>query len=131
MYVYYNPNPIGKRVGDCVIRGISLVTNQTWDDTYIDICMTGYELKDMPSSNNVWESYLSRNGFVRRMLPEECPICYTVKEFCKDHPIGVYLLATGSHVIAVCDGLYYDAWDSGDEVPVYYWQEERSNDGKF
>lgn len=29
-YVYYNPNPSKKLVGDCVIRGISILTNQSW-----------------------------------------------------------------------------------------------------
>lgn len=55
MYKYYNPNPAGLSVGDCVIRAISKLTNQTWDETFIDICMMGYELKDMPSANHVWE----------------------------------------------------------------------------
>jgi hypothetical protein len=49
-------------------------------------------------------------------------MCYTIKEFCKDHPIGDYLLGTGSHVVAVLDGNYYDTWDSGSEVPIYYFK---------
>lgn len=121
MYKEYNPNPTGKQVGDCVIRGISIITKQTWDNTYIDICLMGYELKDMPSSNFVWESYLSKKGFHRNILPNRCPNCYTVNDFCLDNPKGIYLLTTGSHVIAVVDGNYYDAWDSGSEIPVYYW----------
>lgn len=126
MYRYYNPNPLGKQVGDCVIRGISRITNQSWEDTYIGIVLQGYKLKNMPSANEVWENYLSERNFKRMMLPDTCPICYTVKDFCIDYPEGVYLLATGSHVVAVEDGNYYDAWDSGNEVPVYYWKYERS-----
>jgi len=34
------------------------------------------------------------------------------------------ILATGTHVIAVGDGNYYDTWDSGQEVPIYYWRKE-------
>lgn len=127
MYVYYNPNPTGKQVGDCVIRGISKFTKQSWNETYIGISVVGYELKDMPSANHVWENYLSEQGFHRKMLSDTCPICYTVQEFCKDHPKGSYLLATGSHVIAVEDGDYYDAWDSGNEVPIYYWYKKGAN----
>ena len=60
------------------------------------------------------------------MLPDQCPICYTVEKFCWEHPRGLFLLATGSHVVAVENGDYYDAWDSGNEVPIYYWEYERS-----
>ncbi len=123
-YIFYNPNPSQKMVGDCVIRGVSRVTHQNWDDTYMDICMCGYAMKDMPSSNNVWENYLIKNGFIRTLLPDTCPNCYTVRDFCLDFPHGTYLLATGGHVIAVENGDYYDAWDSGNEVPIYYWKEK-------
>ena len=126
MYVYYNPNPSGKQVGDCVIRGVSKVTGQSWDETYLDICYVGYRTKDMPSANTVWESYLTAKGFKRTLLPDTCPICYTIEEFCRDHKFGLFLLATGTHVVAVENGDYYDAWDSGSEVPIYYWAKERS-----
>lgn len=125
MYVYFNPNPKDKLVGDCVIRGISKVTGLSWDEVYLGICMSGYESKDMPSSNDVWGSFLLSKGFKRNLLPDTCPYCYTVKDFCNDHQVGIFLLATGSHVVAVEDGDYYDAWDSGNEVPMYYWELER------
>lgn len=124
MFVYFNPNPVGKHVGDCVIRAISRLTNQDWEKTYMEIALHGYMLHDMPSANYVWGAYLFENGFRRYVIPNTCPDCYTVKDFCKDNPYGMYLLATGSHVVAVQDGNYYDAWDSGDEVPIYYWQKE-------
>lgn len=122
-FVYYNPNPDKNLVGDCVIRAISKVTNQSWSDVYIGICVQGYIDKDMPSSNAVWGNYLKECGFRRRIIPNTCPDCYTVKQFCKDHSYGVYLLATGTHVIAIENGNYFDTWDSGDEVPIYFWQE--------
>lgn len=127
-YVYYNPNPSGKRVGDCVIRGISKVTNQSWEDSYMDVCLTGYRMNDMPSSNAVWSAYLLSNGFVQHALLDACPDCYSVIDFCTEHPAGTYLLGTGTHVVAVVDGDYYDAWDSGFETPVNYWQRRDGDD---
>lgn len=79
---------------------------------------------EMPSSNAVWAAFLYREGYRRHVIPNTCPFCYTVKQFTLDHPSGRYLLATGSHVVAVIDGDYYDTWNSGDEIPIYYWKKE-------
>ena len=124
-YIPYNPNPSGNYVGDCVVRAISKVTGKEWDDTYVGLAVTGFTLKDMPTANHVWGTYLKNHGFKRVALPAACPDCYSVSEFCDDNPTGRFILATGSHVIAVSDGDYYDSWDSGDEVPVYFWVKEK------
>lgn len=123
-YIPFNPNPFEKATGDCTVRAISMMTNQDWDDTYWGLAIMGFVLKDMPSNNEVWGAYLRKNGYVRDVIPNTCPDCYSVKDFCEDNPDGRFLLATGSHVIAVEDGDYYDAWNSGNEVPIYYWYKE-------
>lgn len=79
---------------------------------------------DMPSSNAVWSAYLKSGGYTKNIIPSTCPDCYTVKQFCEDNPRGDFLLATGTHVVAVKDGNYYDTWDSGDEVPAFYFSKE-------
>ena len=122
MFVYTNPNPNKKLVGDCVIRAVSIVLDQTWLETYDGITAVGRELRDMPSSNAVWDAYLRDRGYVKHIIPDTCPECYRVSDFCWDHPSGDYLLATGTHVIAVLNGDYYDTWDSGDEVPIYFYE---------
>lgn len=125
MHKYYNPNPQAARVGDCVIRSVSFATGQTWEKTYLDLCVYGLIYCDLPSSNNVWGRYLRDKGFRRYMVPDTCPSCYTVKQFTEDHPKGEYILAISGHVVAVKDGNHYDTWDSSDEVVVFYWTKER------
>lgn len=126
MFVQYNPNPQGNYVGDCVIRAIAKVTEKDWDSTYLAVAMQGFAMKDMPSANHIWGAYLKSQGFRQYALPNTCPDCYTVQDFCEDYPSGVYLLATGSHVIAVESGNYFDSWDSGSEIPIYYWKREEN-----
>ena len=123
-YIFKNPNPRNKLVGDCVIRGISILTDKTWENIYIQIAYQGYKMYDIPSSNEVWGAYLKSIGYVKYTIPNTCPDCYSIKDFCRDNPKGKFLLATGSHVVAIIDGDYYDTWDSGDEVPIYYFKKE-------
>lgn len=122
MFQKYNPNPISARVGDCTVRAISKLLDQSWYKTYIDLCIYGLVHCDMPSANIVWGDYLIHKGCTRHLIPYYCPFCYTVEDFCKDYKKGSYLLAISGHVVAVVDGDYYDSWDSGKEVPVYYWK---------
>lgn len=122
MFIYYNPNPERRTTRDCVIRAISKLTGYDWERTYIGICLQGLLMHDMPDSNYVWSEYLLHHGFIRTPIPNTCPQCITVRTFCEDHPEGSYILAIDGHVVAVVDGDYYDTWDSGDEVPLYYWK---------
>lgn len=124
MWIEFNNNPYNKRVGDCVIRAISKVLNQRWEDTYIDLCIQGFMMGDLASSNSVWSAYLKHKGFKRHTI-EDCPDCYSVDDFCREHQNGVYVIGTGSHAVAVVDGCYYDAWQSGQETPVYYFEKEK------
>lgn len=123
-FVNYNPNPNGVLVGDCVIRAISKLTGQDWDSTYIDLLLQGFVMKDMPSSNAVWGAYLTNKKYKRGVIPNTCPDCYTVEDFANEHPKGAYLLSIGTHVVTVVDGDYYDSWDSGKEIPVYYYHKK-------
>jgi len=124
MFIRTNPNPASNLVGDCVIRAISILTNKSWDYVYDEIALQGKLMYDMPSSNAVWGAYLHEEGYKRKVIPDTCPNCYSIYQFCEDHPRGKYLLATGTHVVTVIDGDYYDTWDSGDEVPIYYFTKE-------
>ena len=67
MYIEYNSNPENKLVGDCVVRAISKVTDQDWERTYMEVCVQGFMMHDMPSSNSVWGGYLFTKGFRRKI----------------------------------------------------------------
>jgi hypothetical protein len=121
MFIRWNENPTGRFVGDCAVRAVSLALRTSWEDAYEMLVTNGFQMGDMPSSDSVWGATLRQHGFRREAIKNTCPDCYTVKDFCKDYPKGRFLLALDGHVVAVADGNYYDTWDSGNELPIYYW----------
>lgn len=124
MHMPYNPNPRHNRVGDCAVRAVARATDQDWETAYTGLYVKGYSMGDLPSANAVWGAYLRDKGFKREIIPNTCPDCYTVQDFCEDHPHGMYVLALDGHVVTVYDGDYFDTWDSGNETVLYYWYKE-------
>ena len=127
MYVFLNPNPKNKIVGDCVIRAISILLSQDWITTYIGLAIQGYIDADLPSADSVWNNYLMHKGFKRHNVSDQCPDCINVREFAEQNPEGRYLLFVGGHVVTVIDGSYYDTWDSGDKTVFYYFQQKHKS----
>lgn len=124
-YKFYNANPDGKLVDDCVIRALTLALDMDWDSVAVQLCLYQLKMHDMPNSNALWDKLLKDHGFNRYIVPDTCPDCYTIRQFTQDFPVGLYVLATGTHVVTVKDGDYLDTFDSGDYVPVYFYQKER------
>ena len=117
----YNPNRYGRKTTDCSVRAIAKALGLTWQEAFGLIADRASEVEDMPDANHVWGSVLEAHGFRRFIIPNTCPDCYTIREFAIDHPTGMFVVGTGTHVVTVIDGDWYDAWDSGNEVPIYYY----------
>ena len=105
MYVPFNPNPINRKTEDCVVRAIAKVLDIPWEKAYMELSVKGLELCDWGNSNSVWGEFLKDKGFVREIIPDTCPDCYTVEDS-----------------VAVVDGSYFDTWQSGDQVPIYAYR---------
>lgn len=132
MWTEYNPNPVGRKVGDCAVRAVAKALDTTWEQAYIMLMKNGFQMGDMPSSNSVWGSVLRQHGFSMKALPDSCPDCFTIDDFCEECPEGVFVIGTGNHVATVIDGVLYDSWDSGKEIVQYIWyktkkEEEQTN----
>lgn len=120
-WIKYNPNPYNSRVGDCAVRAISKALEQDWETTYTGLTLYGYMRCDLPNANHVWGAYLKSKGFKQYIIDNDKEI-YTVNDFCNDNPCGTYILAIDGHVVCVVDGHFYDTWDCGSEIPIYYWR---------
>lgn len=123
MWIEANPNPAKKHVPDCVIRAICIALNKPWlevsDELYFQFARREYSVT---CDDNIWGHYLYSLGFEPFLLPSTCPKCVTVNEFTKMYPKGVYIIGTGKHAVAIIDGNYYDSWDSGNEIPSFFWR---------
>lgn len=123
MWIYANPNPARKQVPDCVIRAICIALDKTWtevsDELYFSYARRYFSVT---CDDAIWGRYLYDYGFEPFLLPHICPKCVTIDEFTKMYPRGTYIIGTGSHAVAVIDGNYYDSWDSGQEIPSFFWR---------
>ena len=121
-YVEFNNNPCGRRVGDCSVRAISKALGMGWESTHLMLDVNAISMGDMPSADSVLSATLRQHGFYKHLVKEYT----TVEDFCEEHPEGTFVLFLGGHVVTCIDGDYYDSWDSGKEVPKYYWSKEEA-----
>lgn len=122
MWIKANPNPCGKEAPDCVIRAIAIALNMSWFQVFDELCSVARSDCNMPSADTVWGHYLYLKGFEPFILPQNCPRCITVQAFTEIFPNGTYIIGTGNHAICVINGNYYDSWNSGEEVPSFFWK---------
>ena len=104
----FNPNPRAAKVGDCAVRAVAKALGIDWYQSYVELA----------------SEVLRRHGFRRAAIPAECPDCYTVGDFIREYPDGIYVVALKNHVVAVENGVLYDTWNSMDENPIYFWRRE-------
>ena len=57
-FIKYNANPKGWKTGDCVVRGIAVGTQQTWEQVYDDLVNIGRKKCRMPNEEIVYSKYL-------------------------------------------------------------------------
>ena len=120
---YYNPNPMKKTTGDCVVRAMCKATGREWDDVYRELFVIGFELKVMPNSDEAWKAFLIQNGFIYHKIPvKKGSKRPKVNEFAKNNKQGTYVLRVANHLVTCQEGYYYDLWDSGSCALYGYWE---------
>lgn len=128
MWVEYLNNPVGRRVGDCAVRAVAKALDMGWEAAYIALTINGLAMGDVMNGNSVIGATLRQHGFRKYNIPNTCPDCYTIEQFAEDHPSGTFVVGTGSHVVCIKNGSYFDAWDSGKETVAYVWYREESEE---
>ena len=124
MYQHYEPNPVRTGAIDCSTRALTKALNISWEKAYVMKCVNGFLMGNETVADEVWGSILRQNGFKRQLVPDTCPDCYTVEQFCADNPVGTFVVKSDDHVACIVDGILYDSWPSQNKVVIYYWYKE-------
>ena len=115
-YKFYNANPKGLFIDDCVLRSISVAENKTWDDTYL-------ELSEIAQENGI---ILDDVNFIEPLLDSRYDrMCYQnmyVGEFAEEHPKGTFLITMKGHITCCIDGVIYDTFDCRDRIMWCAWE---------
>lgn len=112
-FVYCNPHPQEKIVGDCVKRAICLAEGRDYKEVSLELNrlkkVTG--AKNFNSNNN-WKYYVESKEYTKYSFPAERG-CSRMDgyEFTKKFPKGTYILRMAHHLTCCRDGVIYDTWD--------------------
>ncbi len=114
MFQYYNNNPFGRRVNDCVVRAIALATRRSWDDTYQQLSNFARKEGITFSEIEFINEYLS--NLYPRFCQREGNKITTVGDFSKLELKGRWLITMSGHITCVIDGIIYDTFDPSERL---------------
>lgn len=122
---YFNPNPLKKETGDCVVRALCKALDKDWNTVYDLLCAKGKETSTMPNSKESYESVLIENGFERVKVTvkkgSKRPTVDFIAKKTKNKSICV--CSVSNHLVTTKDGFSWDIWDSGYK-PIYTYYEK-------
>ena len=115
IYRYHNANPHKRRIDDCVLRAMSILTNKSWNEVYNELSNLASYDGLMIDSVEFVEKYLD-SKYLR-----SCHDSKTVEEFAKEFPKGKYAITMNGHITALIDGIIYDTFDPSKRIMRCAW----------
>jgi hypothetical protein len=116
---YYNENPQGERINDCVTRAITLTSRDLPYSVVRKKLFHTARLLDCTKLCPTCYSFLINQ--VLGGIPTNCE-GMTVGEFSELHPYGTYLIRIEGHLTAIIDNVIYDTWDCRDRFCTLAWK---------
>lgn len=136
---FYNANPKGKMTSDCVVRAISTVLRQPYDQTLREMTEMTIKTGYMWNENTGINKYMESKGWIKCKSPrKEDGKKYTGSDFCRTlmHPIyseelnlhnkgfeinNVLANIGGHHIVAIMSGQIWDTWNSSSKSIGIVW----------
>lgn len=115
-YKFYNANPYGNRISDCVIRAMSVLTGRSWRSVYD-------ELSDLAGDKGqMFQDVIFVEDYLDERYPRECHYSKTVGEFASEYPYGKYAVTMNGHITAIVDGTIVDTFDTSRRIMRCAWK---------
>ncbi|MBR6515923.1 MAG: hypothetical protein IKT40_03615 [Bacilli bacterium] len=116
-YRYYNLNPEGNHIPDCVIRAITLALNLPYAETVKRLQNNGDYYGCNLLNKECYEKLLD----IDFNLPHYISRNKTVEEVAKDFPDDVLLIRMDGHLTTSIRGEVWDIFDCSSEIVSDFW----------
>jgi hypothetical protein len=109
--------------GDCVVRAIAIANDMDYDTAYRMLAKEAADYGFKRSARNgihktVSEAVLKKLGWVWAAAPK----FKGRKARCADlYGMGMVIAKQAGHLVAVCNGIPYDTFDSSNRMVYGYW----------
>lgn len=124
-YHYYNCNPQRRLTDDCVIRAISSLTGDSWEDVFRALTEMAIKTGYMLNTPECYGEYLEELGFTKRKQPtKKDGKKIKFKEFVISFDGHAFCHCGKGHVTYVADNSTWDIWDVSEEIVGVYWSSD-------
>lgn len=122
-YKKLNMNPKNLRVGDCVIRALTLADDdEDYKRVYTELFEIALKRCRMPNDKVVYSKWLENHGWVMMKMPKKPDgKRYTLQEFADDNPEMTFIAGVAGHLTYVEKSTIIDIWYCGNKCIGNYW----------
>lgn len=117
-FKFWNENPNGEYVGDCVTRAITLASGLTYEQVQEKLYYCGKLLECDPLCVSCYDFLLTKYFEFDRLDPHGA----TLDEFADKHTNGLYLVRSKGHISVLLDNCVYDTWDCRNMILTDCWK---------
>ena len=116
MWRYYNANPKGFLIDDCVLRSISVAEGISWKECQEKLSSLANKEAMLLNDVIFVEKYLDKR------YPRKCYKNMRVGEFARICPKGHFLVTMDGHITAIIDNIIVDTFDCSKRIMKCCWQ---------
>jgi hypothetical protein len=105
------------RVADCVVRALSIATDEDYQSVRKELWEISYNNGAMPNEKQTYEEFLEKRGFIKEKKIKG----YTLKEY----PLSdteTYVVVLANHLVCLDQGIVRDIWDCRHKSPYNTWK---------